>query len=237
MTNEKYDILELNSRAADEPMTDAERAALERSMLNDPAVATEHVAYARLHRLLADHADAIPEEDIDWDGFSGDISAEIRAEFGTAVATVNASMRNDPIVKSLRDPMPRIDWRAFHDGVAKAVRTEAFDQQKTIKWPFIASWAAPLAAAALIAIVVWRPFGWNLNGVDSGSSISTPSPVVMVVLNEPETSGRIEIVFDQSPEPPSDPVTEPVGAGGTVIVNGTWPTETSPAIQVESYYY
>lgn len=237
MTNETIDIQELNSRAADEPMTDAERSALERSMLSDPALATDHVAYARLNRLLVDYFGALPEDDIDWEELSGDISSEIHAEVGTAVATVNAAMQDDPIVKSLRDPMPRIDWRAFHDGVAKAVRAEAFDRQKTIKWPLIASWAAPLAAAALIAIVVWQPFGWNLNNGNSGPSISTPSSKVMVVLNEPETSGRIEIVFDQTQEPPSEMITEPAAAGGTVIVNGTWPTETVPTIQLESYFY
>jgi len=59
----------------------------------------------------------------------------------------------------------------------------------------------------------------------------------LVVVEVPPASGRIEIAFDESPQPLVDLDGESVDPGGTVIVNGAWPTAEPTTIQLESYFY
>ncbi len=237
MNDNSPDILELLSRASDEPMSDGERRALAAAIHQDPTLAAERAAYERLQRLIADQA--APVDQVDWEQFAGDVSAEIRLEVVSAGVSASEGLRNDPAIRALSTPMPNIDWRAFHDGVARSVREVAFQRQRTSKWPAGLSWFAPFAAAALIAIVVWRPFGLNWLGGGGANGPGGPvASVVVVEMAEPQRSGRIEIAFDRSPQTealPGDTMT----AGGTVIVNGVWPPAAAevPTVQWETYFY
>jgi hypothetical protein len=237
MKTNPSDIYELISRGGADPLTDAERAIIDRAIAADPGLASERDAYTRLDALLARFA--ILPNDVDWDELSGIIAAEIRDEADLASEFDNDA---EPLIEALSQPIPQVEWNAFHARVSSAVRDEAALQQssRTIKWPAAFAWVAPLAAAALIAIVVWSPFGIGSNPQDSTNPVvpSAPIAVVEVEFGAPRPSGIVAIAFDES-SPDEAPAPESkVVPGGTVIVDGSWPTE-DPALQVdvEAYYY
>lgn len=238
MNTNPSDILELISRGDAEPMTSAERDVIAQAIAADPGLARERAAYARLDALLARFAE-LPA-DVDWEALSGDITAEIRAEAAASEDGVA------PIVEQLSRPLPPVDWDAFRTRVSTAVREEAaqIDSQRTIKWPALFSWAAPLAAAALIAIVVWGPIG-GPHVQDGGTKAIVSEPVAMVEVEvaAPTTlgAGTVAISFDETP-PEAAPIESSGLPGGTVIVNGSWPTaesaiEAPMTIDVDTYYY
>lgn len=236
MNTNPSDIFELISRGDADPLTPDERVIIDRAIAADPGLARQRAAYARLDALLARFA-MLPD-DVDWESLSGDITAEIRAE----AAADDASHDDDALIETLSRPLPPVDWNAFHTRVAMAVRDEAaqLDRERTIKWPAVFSWVAPLAAAALIAIVVWRPFGITTdNGGSSVTPIHVNEPVALVEveLAAPTSTGTVAISFDETPAE-AEPQDSRVLAGGTVIVNGSWPTEESATvIDVDTYYY
>lgn len=238
MKTNPTDILELISRGNADPLTPAELAALDRAIAADPGLARERAVYTRLDALLARFA-MLPD-DVDWESLSGDITAEIRAE---AAATDDGATA---IVAQLSRPLPAVDWDAFRARVSGAIRDEAAqaDAERTIKWPAIFSWVAPLAAAALIALVVWGPLGPPNGGNDGNTTPIGNEPVAMVEveLATPTSSGIVAVSFDESPPADAAPETPEVIPGGTVIVNGSWPTsetkiETPTVIDVDTYYY
>lgn len=238
MNTNPSDILELISRGAADPLTDAERLIIERAIAADPGLVGERDAYARLDALLSRFT--VLPKGVDWDELSGMIASEIRDE-----AALDIEADDDALIETLSGPLPDVDWDAFHTRVSNAVRDEAAaESQQTIKWPALFSWVAPLAAAAMIAIVVWGPFG--VRNQDAGSSnpiakIAPPAPmtVVQVELGAPMASGMVAITFDESsPEDAPAPTETGVMAGGTVIVDGSWPTEdASMQVELEAYYY
>ncbi|MCB9851590.1 MAG: hypothetical protein H6819_00730 [Phycisphaerales bacterium] len=236
MNTNPLDILELISRGDADPLTREERVIVDRAIAADPGLARQRAAYVRLDALLARFA-MLPN-DVDWESLSGDITAEIRAEADAAVAMDDDS---NALIETLSRPLPPVDWSAFHTRVATAVRDEAaqLERERTIKWPAIFKWA-PLAAAALIAVFVWGPFGIPAkNGGSNVSPIHVNEPVALVEveLAAPTSTGSVAVSFDETPadDSPQDPT---VMAGGTVIVNGSWPTEESATvIDVDTYYY
>ncbi len=241
MNTNPSDILELISRGGADPLTDAERLVIDQAIAADPGLAGERDAYARLDALLSRFA--VLPKGVDWDELSGMIAAEIRDE---ADLDAESDEDADLLIETLSRPVPDVDWDAFHARVSNAVRDEAAaaESQRTIKWPALFSWVAPLAAAAMIAIVVWGPFG--VRNQDAGSSNpiakvtpAAPMAIVQVELGAPMASGMVAITFDESsPEDAPAPAETGVMAGGTVIVDGSWPTEdASMQVELEAYYY
>lgn len=237
MNTNPSDILELISRGDADPLTSAERAVVDRAIAADPGLARQRTAYARLDALLARFAE-LPD-DVDWESLSGDITAEIRAE-----ATDDVAVASAPIVEQLSRSLPPVDWDAFRTRVSNAVRDEAAQQssERTIKWPAVFSWVAPLAAAAMIALVVWGPFGVPRQNVGPNpGGVGEPIAVVEVEVARPASTGTVAVSFDET-SPADMPKSPSVIPGGTVIVNGSWPTaepaiETPTVTDVDAYYY
>ncbi|HPF37420.1 MAG TPA: hypothetical protein P5081_11520 [Phycisphaerae bacterium] len=238
MKTNPSDILELISRGDADPLTPDERVVVDRAIAADPGLARERDAYARLDTLLARFA-LLPAS-VDWEELSGDITAMIREE----AAATQAQEDDDALIEAVSRPLPPVDWKAFHARVASAVREEAAqaERERTIRWPAIFSWVAPLAAAAMIAIVVWGPFSPSKDPGRGANPIHSPVAVVEVELDAPSAGGVVAIAFDET-APDEEPMDPNLIPGGTVIVNGGWPTMDTPTmesptvIDVDSYYY
>lgn len=104
--------------------------------------------------------------------------------------------------RSLRDwaaDMPDVDWSAFKSRVSSAVRSEAVKSgsraSRRYRMPAVVGWFVPVAAAAVIAVAVFRAYDPTPTLNEIGGQ---PASMVLVALDVPETGGKLTFAFDES---------------------------------------
>ena len=238
----------------DGTLTAEESARLDRVLAADPAAAAMARRYERLRMVLSGWRTL--RRDIDWEALAARIARRVAED-----AEQNKDAAVDDLVRTAVPPMPEVDWDQFRARVSSAVRRDAASRagdssrdreadagvrvlrrrwRRTATW--IATVGAPLAAAAVIAIAVWWP--------GAGSQLASPramsvAPRVMVSLEDPTTTGRVAISFDQTPPggyvEPSAPaedadVDRPAVSGGLVIAVESPVTEFSESADDALFY-
>ncbi len=219
----------LLSRAGDNDLTADERARVDREIAATPSAAGVRVEYERLGHLLAGWRRLTGK--LDLSSLRRDVSARIADQLAERASSL-ADRRLDPqavldegasedtnlgsmvremaavdsVVRQSAGEMPEADWSAFKARVSSAVRAEAERSGMHVKTrsriPGGVKWFAPIAAAAVIAIAVFQT--GTLPG--PGGIDPSPAPIVVVELDVPNTSGRIQFAFDEGPPPnPEDP--------------------------------
>lgn len=125
--------------------------------------------------------------------------------------------RVDQALVQHRTPMPAVDYGRFHRKLMKQVRAEARGAGGLPRFPVWARLAAPLAAAAAIALVVW---------LQPGLRPEPPSPT------EPRSGGSEWV--DAQPaasEPLVVAINRPASSSGMLAVNVGKPSTSNPQAQ------
>lgn len=214
MTDPREQLECLIARATDGDLTADERDVLSRAVAKDSHLAEDLHRYERLNAALSTWR-SIPDN-VDWVRFQRTVSDRVSDDAMAAL---------DDTLRSAVGPMPSVDWSAFRSRVSSAVRAEAVRtghaSPHRIHFSRQARWLVPIAAAAAIAIAVFRggfvPQGFVPTAVDRKPS------VLVVSLDVPESTGRIAVMFDESPAPETVEDIEPssafVSTGGTIVID------------------
>ena len=230
----------LISRGAEAPLSDSERTTVQQAIATDALLARDRDAYARLNVLLSD-ARVLPAS-VDVSAAAEATKLAIRNEFAEATLEDGDT---DALLREMLSDLPSTDWQAFHQRVSAAVASEAEAQQpETIRFPAVLTWAAPLAAAAMLVFAFWGPATSVVeNDANTVVAVADRAPIVVVEVERPTSGGLVEISFDRTPpEALAVQDDEPL-PGGTVIVNGTWPSNLpktparSGGVAIDAYYY
>jgi hypothetical protein len=125
--------------------------------------------------------------------------------------------RVDTALARKREDQPTVDYGRFHRKVMKRIEAEAASLGRTIRFPFWARIAVPLAAAAAVLLVVWlgpsplqptRPdAGTPLAAGPARGNSSSPDEVVEVAMVGPAQPVQelVELVALREPEPAAAP--------------------------------
>ncbi|MBX3395109.1 MAG: hypothetical protein KF841_07040 [Phycisphaerae bacterium] len=213
MTDPREHLEFLIARATDGDLTGEEREIISKAVANDTDLADEIRRYERVNAVIANWR-TVPH-DMDWAGFRRSVSDAVTDD---AMATVDETIRG--VVGS----MPPVDWDAFRSRVSSAVRAEAVQTGRAAPYRMQAfrhaRWLAPLAAAAAIAIAVFRG-GFDPQGVVPTGVDREPS-LLVVSLDVPESTGKIAVMFDESPAPEMvaeiGPSSAFVSTGGALVI-------------------
>lgn len=166
---------------------------VERALAEDASAAEVARRYARLDRLLARWRR--PPADVDWQAL-----ARQTAERVTASA---ADQGVDELLERWAGPAPEVDWDALKSRISRAVHAEAARAAEAaapvkMRWRRAANWgvrvAAPLAAAAVVALVVWGP--WSAGPRTTPIAGPVKAPIVLVSLEWPATPGTVSVTFE-----------------------------------------
>jgi len=230
----------LISRGAEAPLTDGERATLQQALDADETLVRDRDVYARLNDLLSETR-ALPD-DVNVTAMAKATQRAARREFAQAELVDD---QTDTQLRELLGNVPRTDWQAFHQRVSAAVSSEVEAQQpETIRFPAVLTWAAPLAAAAVLVFAFWGP-ARPITNSDSNpiTAVANGGSTVVVEVDRPTSGGLVEVSFVRTPpEALAMQDDEPL-PGGTVIVNGTWPSSLPKAparnggVTIDAYYY
>ncbi|HWL95545.1 MAG TPA: hypothetical protein VNT79_18650 [Phycisphaerae bacterium] len=196
MTEAREQLEALISRSTDDDFSAAERVQIERALSDRPELDRTRAEYERLGGLLAVWRD-VPMS-VEWSSFHRSVSSAVR-ERDEAVADDAGLSSVDRVVRRMAGPMPQVDWSAFKARISSAVRAEATKSGAPAsvgyRLPAGVRWLAPLAAAAVIAISIFR----------SQSPISAPfetdesrPTMVLVSLDVPQSRGQISFSFDET---------------------------------------
>lgn len=146
----------LLSLALDGELSAAQRRTLDDALSADAGLRAEWERYKRLSRLLAGFR--VPNPTVDLSGLMSRISTEIHKE---AECDLD-DMGLDALLRKVASPMPEVDWEKLSHRISARVHREAATRPTSLsRWRGKANWlarvAVPLAAAAVIAIAMWRP--------------------------------------------------------------------------------
>ena len=111
-------------------------------------------------------------------------------------ATLDALTRIDALLADRRGKGPDVDWARFHAGVMDKVTARAASRAWTLRFPRWLRVAAPLAAAASLALVIMlRQLPQSLK------ESPAPTPPVRVVYNAPapDAAGRLVVEYNRHP--------------------------------------
>ena len=168
---------------------------VDRAIATDPDAAAAARQYARLDKLLA--CWRRPPADVDWPTLARQTAERVSAAADQGV---------DQLLEHWAGPVPEVDWDALKSRISKAVHAEAARAGRRAapamqRWRRAANWAArvavPLAAAAAIAILVWRPMTpTTRTGLGAGVTVG---PIVLVSLEGPGLAGSVSVAFEGRP--------------------------------------
>jgi len=230
----------LISRGAEAPLTDSERATLQQALDVDESLARDRNAYARLNGLLSETR--VLPDDVDVLAIAEATQRVVRREFARAELVDD---QTDTQLRELMGNVPATDWQAFHQRVSAAVSSEVeVEQPETIRFPTVLTWAAPLAAAAVLVFAFWGP-GRPIADSDSNAitAVANSGSTVVVEVDRPTSGGLVEVSFVRTPPASLALQDDEPLPGGTVIVNGTWPSSLPKAparnggVTIDAYYY
>lgn len=121
-------------------------------------------------------------------------------------AAFDALARVDTALDRHRSPVPAVDYDRFHTQVMKQIRAEAGKTARTLRFPVWARFAAPLAAAAAIAMVVWMQPGLRQDRPTPGfgdvlvQQDPTPDPGSMIAVLPPDAPAEpVVVVMTHAP--------------------------------------
>ncbi len=227
----------LISRGAEAPLSESERATVQQAIATDETLVRDRAAYVRLNALLSATRGLPASVDV-----SAATKRAIRDEFAQATLQDHET---DSRLRELLGDLPATDWQAFHQRASAAVAAESETRQpETIRFPAVLTWAAPLAAAAMLVFAFWGPTSPVVQH-DSKTTVAVAerASIVVVEVERPTSGGLVEISFDRTPPAAVAVQDDEPLPGGTVIVNGTWPSNLSKAparaggVAIDAYYY
>lgn len=167
---------------------------------------------------------AKPRPEVDWERFKARVSSAVRQEALREAAERQAAERQ--VVERQAAERQVEKRKAVERPSRQETGRQRLAPRRTWATPLrrVAGWtitvAAPLAAAAAIAIAVWWPHGELPAGGEA-----TPSgraPIILVSLDAPEATGQVQITFDLTPgEGVAEPSpSEPVGSAIAMSAGG-----------------
>jgi len=192
MTHDRDQLERLLSERLDGRLAEAQLVELDRALAADAGLARAQRQYARLAKLLAGWR-ALPA-DVDWERFAARFSEAVRAAGHDRVV--------DDALKAWAAPLPPVDWNATRQRFSRAVRqaqestaatttVRIVGPRRRLSGPGILRLFVPLAAAAVLVLGVWRPFG------PAPSPPAAPPARITVVLQTPERCGTVSIHFEE----------------------------------------
>jgi hypothetical protein len=242
MSSPSEQLERLLSERIDGTLTPEEFDRLERALNQEPQAAALARQYERLQVLLLRWRSS--DRSIDWNALAARIGGRVsQAVEGQQLQSVDQALRQ------WRGRLPEVDWSALQGRVSLAVRREAAKAavgrrpsghgwRKAARW--LATVGGPLAAAAVIAIVVWRP---------GAPEQIKPQPLaaaasIVVALEMPRAGGQVAISFDEravSGEAARESATEGEtgdqrASGGAAIALGSSSADPGESID-ESLFY
>ncbi len=167
---------------------------------------------------------AKPRPEVDWDGFKTRVSSAVRQEALRQAAERQAAERQAVERQAAerqaekRKAVERPSWQETGRQRLAPRRIWATPLRRVAGWTITV--AAPLAAAAAIAIAVWWPRGELPAG--GAATPSGRAPIILVSLDAPEATGQVQITFDLRPgEGVAEPnLSEPVGSAIAMSAGG-----------------
>lgn len=242
MKQELEQLDALLSRWGDGDLTPDELSRVEQHVAASAEAGKARLEYDRLAELLRNWR--TPPAALDWQTFQRSVTdaiAEDLAERGSSVVdrsldaaalgedsdssnpyvreVARQMSRTDALVQRHQPAMPEVDWTAFRSRVSAAVEQEARQSGMHVagrsRVGGVLRWFVPLAAAAVIAIAVFR------TGPLPGTKEVQPAqaPMILVALDLPVAAGRIQFSFDEAPAPEDDSYELP----GTAIAKSSAP--------------
>lgn len=221
MIHDREQLEQLLSERAAGSLTAVELAELQRVLAADAGAARLARQYERLHALLAAWR-PVPANP-DWAAIGDRL-----------IAGVQQGRREAGLDQLLQQSLPalpaQMDWPAIRHRFSRAVHEQAGAAATSPAMPraprrfATLKIAVPLALAAAVTLLVWRPFGGPV----------APSAKITVALGAPDSAGRVRIQFDETAAPVTIRPETAALQGPTVTAIVTHPPEGAPADSAEA---
>ncbi len=188
------EIERLLSEHGDGALPPAEQARLQKLINEDRQMAATARQFDRLNELLKGWR-ALPAA-VDWPSLAKETRQAVSDE---AEAKAQGLAGVDRLIREWAGPTPEVDWTALRLRISAAVQQEAAiaqsrDRGRARQWGRsvvrIARVAVPLAAAAVIALMVWWP---EAIPTPPGNTTGGSRTFVAVALEVPGRTGQVSV--------------------------------------------
>lgn len=196
-------IEQLLSELAAGTLTGEQAASVQSAVAQSPQLARTFAQYQTLHRLLKAWR-TLPAS-MAWDGYAARVRAELQKQVRAESSVLEPIARSgeaglDDFLAHAVGPVPAVDWNKLHGRISASVRSQATQGRRNIiswrrKLAWFSSVCAPLAAAAVVAFMVWGP-----RAPHSTHSIAISKPLkshIVVALDAPDYEGKVTIQLDE----------------------------------------